>query len=274
MAGLDFKDEAETINALIPQLQRRGAKAIVVLIHQGGTIPVAQAVSTINNCDGNLADSPLKAIVNHLSDSVDLVISGHTHQAYNCLVATQNGIHTIPVTSANSQGRVFTDIDFVINARTGRVQSVNAINKLVDRTNTAVIPDAGVKQIVDNYKALVQPIANRVIGSITDTLSRTANGAGESTMGDVIADAQLAATKDLAFGGAVVASLNPGGIRENLTFTSSNASEGDGNVTFGEAFTVQHFGNSLVTMTLRARKLKPCSNSNSPVAQTTSRLIG
>jgi len=181
VAGLDFKDEAETINALIPQLQRRGAKAIVVLIHQGGTIPVAQAVSTINNCDGNLADSPLKAIVNHLSDSVDLVISGHTHQAYNCLVATQNGIHTIPVTSANSQGRVFTDIDFVINARTGRVQSVNAINKLVDRTNTAVIPDAGVKQIVDNYKALVQPIANRVIGSITDTLSRTANGAGVDT---------------------------------------------------------------------------------------------
>lgn len=256
VAGLEFKDEAVTINALIPQLYRRGAKAIVVLIHQGGTIPVAQAVSTINTCDDNLAGSPLKTIVNQLSDSVDLVISGHTHQAYNCMVATQNGTHTIPVTSANSQGRVFTDIDMAINAKTGRVQSVNATNKLVDRTNTAIIPDAGIKQIVDNYKTLVQPIANRVIGSITAILSRTSNVAGESAMGDVIADSQLTVTQDPGFGNAVVAFMNPGGIRESLTYLSSSAGEGDGNVTFGEAFSVQPFGNSLVTMTLTGAQIE------------------
>jgi len=256
VAGLEFKDEAATINALIPQLYRRGAKAIVVLIHQGGTIPVAQAVSTINTCDGNLDGSPIKTIVNQLSDSVDLVISGHTYQAYNCMIATKNGAHLIPVTSANSQGRVFTEIDMVINAISGRIQSVNAINKVVDRTNTAIIPDVGIKQIVDNYKTLVQPIANRIIGSITAILSRTANATGESAMGDVIADAQLAATKDPAFGGAVVAFMNPGGVRADLTFLSSSAGEGDGNVTFGEAFTVQPFGNSLVTMTLTGTQIE------------------
>jgi 5'-nucleotidase len=256
VAGLEFKDEAATINALIPKLYKKGVRAIVVLIHQGGTIPVAQAVSTINNCDGNLDGSPIKAIVNQLSDQVDLVISGHTHQAYNCKVATKDSSHLIPVTSANSQGRVFTEIDMLINTRSGKVQSVNAINRLVDRTNVAITPDADIKQIADNYKTLVQPIANRVIGSITASLSRTANAAGESIMGDVIADAQLAASKDPGFGDAVVAFMNPGGVRADLSFPSSSAGEGDGNVTFGEAFTVQPFGNSLVTMTLTGSQIE------------------
>ncbi|MEQ1545191.1 bifunctional metallophosphatase/5'-nucleotidase [Methyloglobulus sp.] len=256
VVGLEFKDEAATINALIPQLYRRGAKSIVVLIHQGGTIPVSQAISTINSCDGNLEGSPIKTIVNQLSDKVDLVISGHTHQAYNCLIATKSQSHLVSVTSANSQGRVLTDIDMVIDAKTGRVLDVKPVNVPVDRTNTAIIPNAEIKQIVDNYKALVQPIANRVIGSITGILSRTNNTAGESAMGDVIADAQLAATKDSGFGDAVVAFMNPGGVRADLTFLSSAADEGDGNVTFGEAFTVQPFGNSLVTMTLTGAQIE------------------
>ncbi len=256
VAGLEFKDEAVTINALIPKLYKKGAKAIIVLIHQGGTIPVAQAISTINSCDGNLAGSPIKTIVNQLSNSVDLVISGHTHQAYNCLIATRDESHLIPVTSANAQGRVFTDIDMVIDANSGKVRSVNPVNVAVDRTNSAITPDADIKLIVDNYKRLVQPIANRVIGSITETLSRTANAAGESALGDVIADAQLDATKAPGFGDAVVAFMNPGGIRADLIFASSSAGEGDGNVTFGEAFTVQPFGNSLVTLTLTGAQIE------------------
>lgn len=256
VAGLEFKDEAATINALIPKLHRKGAKTIVVLIHQGGTIPVAQAISTINSCDDHLAGSPIRAIVNELSNSVDLVISGHTHQAYNCLIATRDENHMIPVTSANSQGRVLTDIDIVIDAKSGKVHRVTPVNIAVDRTNAAMTPDADIKLIVDNYKTLVQPIASRVIGSITETLSRTANAAGESAMGDVIADAQLDATKAPGFGDAVVAFMNPGGVRADLTFASSSSGEGDGNVTFGEAFTVQPFGNSLVTLTLTGAQIE------------------
>lgn len=256
VAGLEFKDEAATINALIPKLYKKGVKAIVVLIHQGGTIPVAQAVSTINSCAGNLDDSPIKTIVNQLSNSVDLVISGHTHQAYNCKIATKNPRHLIPVTSANSQGRVLTDVDMVFNANSGKMQSINATNVAIDRTNTSITPDADIKLIVDNYRTLVQPIANRVIGSITANLSRTANAAGESIMGDVIADAQFEATKAPGFGDAAVAFMNPGGVRADLAFTSSAAGEGDGNVTFGEAFTVQPFGNSLVTLTLTGAQIE------------------
>jgi len=256
VAGLHFKDEVRTVNQLVPKLRALGAKAIVVLIHQGGVTPTTQSVATINSCDGNLDGSPVKTIVSGLSNAVDLVISGHTHQAYNCKLATKNPNHLISVTSANSQGRVFTDIDMELNKLNGRVKNVTAVNVAVDRGNAGITPDADIAQIVNNYKALATPIANRVIGSITADLTRSASTAGENVMGDVIADAQLAATKEAGFGGAQVAFMNPGGVRADLTFASSAAGEGDGNVTYSEAFTVQPFGNSLVTLTLTGAQIE------------------
>jgi 5'-nucleotidase len=233
-----------------------GVKAIVVLIHQGGVVPDVASAATMNNCTGNLDGSPIKTIVNGLSDAVDLVVSGHTHYAYNCKLTTKNGTHSIPVTSANSQGRVYTEIDMLLNKNTGAVKSVTATNVALDQRNTAITPDASIKQIVTNYKGLVSSIANRVIGSISAPLTRAASTAGENSMGDVIADAQLAATKDPKFGGAQIAFMNPGGVRADLSYVSSALGEGDGNVTFGEAFTVQPFGNSLVTLSLTGAQIE------------------
>jgi 5'-nucleotidase len=122
-----------------------------------------------------------------------------------------------------------------------------ADNRIVTRD---VPKDGLLTALIDRYNAIAAPLANRVIGSITADITRANNPAGESALGDVIADAQLFATADPAFGGAVVAFMNPGGIRADLTYLSSPAGEGDGNVTYGESFTVQPFGNSLVTMTL------------------------
>lgn len=254
VAGLTFKDEAATVNALIPKLRARGVEAVVVLIHQGGTIPVTQSASTINNCNDGLNGSPIKTIVNQLDDEVDLVISGHTHQAYNCQIANKAG-RLISVTSANSQGRVLTDIDVAIDTANGEVSSVSAENIVVNRNNTAITPDASIKTIVENYKALSTPIANRIIGTISAAITRTASAAGESALGDVIADAQLLATQNAGFGEAVVSFMNPGGIRADLTFPSSTAAEGDGKVTYAEAFTVQPFGNTLVTLTLTGAQI-------------------
>jgi 5'-nucleotidase len=256
VAGLKFNDEIRTVNALVPKLHAMGVKAIVVLIHQGGVVPDVASAATMNNCTGNLDGSPIKTIVNGLSDAVDLVVSGHTHYAYNCKLTTKNGTHAIPVTSANSQGRVYTEIDMLLNKNTGNVRSVTATNVALDQRNTAITPDASIKQIVTNYKGLVSAIANRVIGSISAPLTRTASTAGENSMGDVIADAQLAATKDPKFGGAQIAFMNPGGVRADLSYVSSALGEGDGNVTFGEAFTVQPFGNSLVTLSLTGAQIE------------------
>lgn len=253
VAGLEFKDEAATVNALIPQLRARGVETIVVLIHQGGVVPTTQSVSTINLCDGGLINSPIKAIVNQLDDEVDLVISGHTHQAYNCQIANKDG-RLISVTSANAQGRVLTDINLTVNKAIGEVSAVTANNIVVDRTNAAITPNAAIKSIVDKYKTIATPIANRVIGTISADITRALTPAGESALGDVIADAQLLETQGVGFGEAVVAFMNPGGIRADLTYAQS-ASEGAGNLTYGEAFTVQPFGNTLVSLTLTGAQI-------------------
>lgn len=282
VAGLEFRDEAQTVNALIPRLRAQGVDAIVVLVHQGG-FQTSPNVGDINGCDGNLknadgTDSDIGKIVKGLDDAVDLVISGHTHAAYNCSANTVdvknvNGAtvstprstglpnrkgRLVPVTSASAFGRLLTDIDLTLDPRSHKVLKVSATNRLVDRTdvaiNNAIVTDPSVKNIVDGYNALVSPLANQVIGTITTGLSNTANETGEMPAGSLIADAQLQATQPAALGGAVMAFMNAGGVR-NPGFVSPTAAY-PYNVTYGDAFTVQPFGNSLVTMTLTAQQLK------------------
>lgn len=278
VAGLQFRDEADTVNALVPRLRARGVEAIVVLVHQGGF--QSAGLSDINGCDGNLAGSDIASVVSRLDNAVDLVVSGHTHAAYNCSANTVDvradastggttvtprvaGLPNIigrlvPVTSASAFGRVLTDIDVTLDPRTRDITAVAPTNRLVDRSNTAVTPSAEVAAIMSGYNNLVSPIAGRVIGSITAELPNSAiDAACNMPAGDLIADSQLAATAPADFGGAQIAFMNRGGVRSpGFTFASSAAGEGDGNVTYGEAFTVQPFGNSLVTMTLTAQDLK------------------
>lgn len=254
--GLTFMDEAATVNALIPELHAQGVQAIVVLIHQGGTQSIAQAADTINRCEGNLADTRIAAIVNQLDDEVDAVISGHTHQAYNCRIKNKSG-RMVSVTSANSNGRVLTDIDVAISPATGDITRVNAKNIMVARTATAIEPDAEIAAIVSEYRKLAKPIADKVIGEITAAMPHAdATAAGETAIGDMIADAQLQATASVENGSAVIAFMNPGGIRTpGLLYESSAAGEGDGKVTYGEVFALQPFGNNLVTLSLTGEQI-------------------
>ncbi|MBS0450639.1 MAG: bifunctional metallophosphatase/5'-nucleotidase [Proteobacteria bacterium] len=282
VAGLEFRDEADTVNALIPRLKKEGADMIVVLVHQGG-FQSSPNVGDINGCDGNLknadgTDSDIAKIVSRLRNGVDLVISGHTHAAYNCSANTQdvksvNGAavstprptglpniegRLVPVTSASAFGRVLTEVDVTVHPRSHKVMSVLPTNRLVDRTdpviNTMIAADPTVKNVVDGYSQLVSPLANQVIGTIATALPNSASAAGEMPAGSLIADAQLLATQPAALGGAVMAFMNAGGVR-NPGFAFGGATY-PYNVTYGNAFTVQPFGNSLVTMTLTAQQLK------------------
>jgi 5'-nucleotidase len=240
VAGFRFLDEADTVNALIPELVAQDVGAVVVVVHEGGS-PTALNINGCTGVTGAIVD-----IVNRLSDRVDLVISGHTHQPYNCVIDGK------PVTSAFSFGRLVTDIDMRVDRAKKRVTSIAINNRIVTRD---VTPDPGIVALIDRYNVIAAPIANRVIGQITADITRAQNAAGESALGDVIADGQLDATDDPGFGDAVAAFMNPGGIRADLTFAGSAAGEGDGNVTYGEMFTVQPFGNSLVTMTLTGAQI-------------------
>jgi len=239
VAGFDFLDEADTANAVVQHLERRGIDNIIILLHEGGV-----ATGGYNGCTG--ISGPIVDIVNRLDDQVDAVISGHTHQAYNCV------IDGIPVTSAASFGRLVTDMDLTIDSRSKDITSITVNNQIVTRD---VSPWSPITQLIARYNAISAPLANRVIGSITADITRTANAAGESALGDVIADSQLAATTPAGLGGAQAAFMNPGGIRTDLLYAASGA-EGDGNVTYEEAFTVQPFGNSLVTMTLTGAQIE------------------
>ena len=255
VAGLEFRDEAQTVNALIPELRAAGIESIVVLVHEGGF--QTGTLGDINACEGNLAASPIVGIVKQLDNAVDLVISGHTHAAYNCMLPNAAG-RSISVTSASAFGRVLTDIDVTIDPATSDITKAAATNRLVVRNDPAITADAVVAKIVAAYKGLVSPLANSIIGAITADLpnSRT-DGACNMPAGSLIADSQLAATQPASFGGAVVAFMNGGGVRSpGFTFASSAAGEGDGNVTYGEAFTVQPFGNSLVTLSLTTKDIK------------------
>ncbi len=240
VAGFDFLDEADTVNALIPELRAQDVEAVVVLLHEGGS-PTAL---DINGCAG--VTGPIVDIAERLDDEVDLVVSGHTHQPYNCVFGG------IPVTSAFSFGRLLTDIDMRVSRATKDVTSIAINNRIVTRD---VEPSAPITDLIARYQALAAPIANRVVGHITADIPRANDASLEQPMGNVIADAQLFATAPAGFGDAVAGFMNPGGVRADLTYASSPVGEGDGVVTYGEMFTVQPFGNSLVTMTLTGAQI-------------------
>jgi 5'-nucleotidase len=241
VAGLSFYPEAYMANYWAQNLRKAGVKTIVVLLHEGGF----QTGSDINGCSG--MSGPIVAIANQMSPDIDVIVSGHTHQAYICNIGTKL------VTSAASFGRLITDIDLTIDRATGDVVSKRARNVIVTRT----VPRAQQQtDLIAHYQRVAAPIANRVIGRITADITRTANAAGESALGDVIADAQLEATKAANKGGAVIAFMNPGGIRADFTFNQQSGGEQPGQVTFGEAFTVQPFGNTLVVKTMTGAQIK------------------
>lgn len=234
VAGLDFRDEARTTNKLVRKLRRnRGVKAFVVLIHEGGF-----QTGTYDGCDG--ISGPIVDIVERTIPQVDMFISGHTHQAYNCVIDGR------PVTSSSSFGRIVTDYDVVLDKSTNDVSSIEVGNVIVTRD---VARDLRMTGLIGKYARLSEELRNEVVGQITEDIVRTQNTAGESPLGDLIADAQLEATAPEGFGEAVVAFMNPGGIRADLVYEQSG-SEGDGTVTYEEAFTVQPFSNTMTVMTL------------------------
>jgi 2',3'-cyclic-nucleotide 2'-phosphodiesterase (5'-nucleotidase family) len=269
VAGLQFKDEVETANALVPVLRAQGVKAIVVLIHQGGT-PGQQTWYDQNNkpytvspsydaacANGSslAADSPILPIAERLDPAIDMIVSGHTHQPYVCSVPDPAGQQRM-VTSASSFGRLFTDTELTYDRRTQDIvrTSVKSQNMLVTRDGTK---DATQTALIARYKELVKPIASKVIGHITEDVTRTQNAAGESQLGDLIADAQLADPSVVTGGQTpVIAFMNPGGIRSDLTAASSSWGEPTGDVTFEEAFTVQPFNNYLVSLDLTGAQIK------------------
>ena len=232
--GLEFRDEADTVNALVPELRSLGIEAIVVLIHEGG-LPTGD----YNECPG--ISGPIVDIVKKLDKAVDVVISGHTHQAYVCQIDGRL------VTSGDKFGTLVTAIDLKLDPVTRDVISAKADNVIV---RTTLERDPAQTALLASYEKIAGPLANRKAGVIAEALSRVPNEAGESPLGDVITDAQLEATQQAAQGGAAIAFTNPGGIRTDILRRE------DGLVTYADLFASQPFRNQLVTLTLTGRQIR------------------
>ena len=232
VAGLQFRDEVQTVNALVPELKRQGIEAIVVLIHEGG-----QPTGDYDECPG--ISGPIVRIVEQLDPAVDLVISGHTHRAYVCRIAGRL------VTSADKYGTLVTEIDLVLDPASGDVREARAHNLIV--RNDRFAKDPAQTQLVEQYERLAAPLAKRSVGRAFAPLSRDESPAGEMPIGKLVADAQLAAT---AGDGAQLALMNPGGLRAALS------GDADGLVRYEDLFAVQPFYNNLVTLTLTGAQLQ------------------
>jgi 5'-nucleotidase len=284
---VDFRDEVATANQYAQLLGSIGIHSLVLLIHQGGSQQTTPpAVPDISSCANFAGD--ITPIVAGLDPDYSLVISGHTHQFYTCALPNSSG-RTSVVTSASSFGRLITDVSVALDKTTHRFTQISAHNVLVQNgipdgkggwlkddkgnflRNPALVDDDA-KVIADKYRAAVAPLANRVVGRITADIPQAAVASGESPLGDVIADGQLAYT---ASAGAQIAFMNPGGIRTSLTYANSPGGEAPGEVTFGECFAVQPFNNLVVTQTFTGAQLKDVLEQQFPGfgGQTTQRIL-
>ncbi|GAB77809.1 putative 5'-nucleotidase [Austwickia chelonae NBRC 105200] len=265
--GITFGDEVEAINRATAELRSKGVNAVVALVHEGGSVPPqpwkapnGKSYQVTPPYDARcsqgsanlLAGSPVLPIARKVDAGVDAILTAHSHQAYLCDVPDPQG-RPRPVTQALALGRLITNLHFKYDPATKDV--------VRDRTWTRqqivsrdVPADPQIQRIVSAYTAKVKPIADRGLGTISADVTRVPNAAGESQLGDLVADAQLADPGVAAKGAPAVAFMNPGGIRADLLFAPL-AGEKPGTVTFRKAFSVQPFGNNLVSMDLAGEQL-------------------
>ncbi len=227
--GLSFQDEAETVNRLVPELVRQGVQTVVVMIHEGG-VPVGG----YNECPG--ISGPIVDIVKKLDPHVGLVVSGHTHRAYNCRIDGRL------VTSGDKYGTLISEIDLTLDRATGRLTEARADNLIV-RPETAKDPRQ--TALIASYQTLAGPLIDRPVGFLARTLSKEGedrNEGGGSTVGQAVADSMLAAMRTPQAGGAQIAVTNIGGVRTSIVRRAN------GVVTFGDLFAALPFSNTLVLM--------------------------
>jgi 5'-nucleotidase len=236
IAGLAFLDEADSINRYVRELQAMQVRSIIVLLHQGSS---QTDVPPMNGPDAGLRGAVVD-IVNRLDDEVDAVISGHAHSYTNTIVKNAGGAEIL-VTQAFSAGTAYSDMDLQVDRATKDIMGKSAavITTYAD-AGPGLEPDPRVAALVAAAEKKVAPLVTRVIGTVAQDITRGQTAAGESALGNLIADAQRAACDaDIAF-------VNPGGIRADLR---------SGQVTRGILFAVQPFRNTLVRIKLTGQQI-------------------
>ena len=239
VVGLTFLDEAETANRWVAALRARGVRAFVVLLHQGGR-QAPYAGPTRPDPGGADLDAVAR-IVSRLDGDVDVVVTGHDHSFTNTWLPNRDG-KPVLVTQSFAKGTAYAQIDIELDPVSGDVTAASAaIERTWGDAGPGLAPDPDAAALVAAATERVAPLVSQVVGTAPVSLRARADAAGESSLGDLVTDAQLASTR-----GAQVALTNPGGLRADLSA---------GQVTWGDLFAVQPFNNDLVAMDLTGAEL-------------------
>ena len=235
IVGLSFVDEADAINKVMPELRAQGVKVFVLLIHEGG-----QTSEAFDQPECSKLQGPIVGIVKRLDPAIRLIISGHTHKGFQCKVEGRT------VTQADMGGHVLSRIRMRVDPASGAVLGIDVRN--VEVTPGQYPPNPQVTAFLERTRqrsgeALARPLARVAARSI----GRKANAAGESALGDLIADAVLATTRSL---GARIAFMNGGGMRQDLDVGENLTAS------FGQAQIVLPFGNTLVAMDMSGAQIR------------------
>lgn len=218
-----FTDETAAINRAVDELKGQGVESIVILAHNPAN----------SDYDGGNTSGEAINIAQTVDDEVDVILGGHNHAYANTMVDDKL------IVQSYSYGTAFSAIDLVIDPKTKDIVEKEA--RIVTTYHDEIEPNQDIKQMVDGYKKEVAPLINRVIGNSAEAITTEIDESGESSLGNLIADSQREAMNtDIAF-------MNPGGIRADL-----NAGE----ITWGELFTIQPFGNILTQMTLTGEQIR------------------
>lgn len=236
LEGLQVLDEADTINRYARQLQAEGVRTIIVVIHQGGYQgPSSEGANRTSPLVGDIAP-----IVERLDGEVDVVLSGHTHTYHNILIHNAGG-RPMLVVQAWPKGTGYADIDLHISRDTGDVVAMSsAIVTTWADSGPGLQPDPLVAALANQVDALGSAIAAQVIARAAKPITRTSNAAGESALGDLIADAQRQIMgTDFAF-------MHPEGIEADFS---------SGTLTKGDHFTVQPANLNLIKLEMTGQQI-------------------
>ena len=255
VAGLRFADEVTTANAASAELVAAGARAVVLLIHQGGSI---SGRFDDQSCPG--LDGAIVPIVAALDPAIRLVVSGHTHNAYICHLPLPGGGERL-LTSAGKYGTLVADIrlTFTGGALVGEkanfviVQGAAIANAKQAVSLSAAHPvfaaDPAVAAIVARYHDASAHEGERIVGHLGGVAAMGGAGA-ESGAAAVVADSMLFASRAPAAGRADFALTNSGGARTDLIPGPGGA------VTFAQITALEPFANRLITKTMTGALVK------------------
>ena len=228
VAGVKFTDETEAINKYAAELKKKGIKSIVVLAHNPGT-----SAADGSNPTGNIVD-----IAKAVDDEVDVIFGAHDHRYLNSTVDGKLLVQSY------SYGTAFSDVDLTIDPVTKEIITKKA--EIVTTFQDDAHLDAKIKAELDQYQVDVAPITSAIVGEAAAPISRTANAAGEMPLGNLIADGMRAAT------GTQFAFMNAGGVRDEIKKA--------GQITWGDLFAIQPFGNDIVTMNITGDQVRTLLN--------------